>query len=269
MEVMKPSNARTATPGTWASMNARDTSPPFLTAQRRCVADCASCTNSLVPERLCEPFLRSERYTDGLWSPAVVGFGNCEANGIVSSSDLRKIARSFCSAVPASAIVRAARTPDEKKGPVTGPRPSSSKTTAASVKELPEPPYSTGMSMPSQPMSRARAQSSGVVSRWASSSSMRVSLGNSRCTKSRETRRRSSCSSVRDRSMWNPGAQGPARQARAPAFSLTDLPMPIRRDIMTRWMSAVPAGCRLAMEFRWSSSMAVFRTVQRLSLTRA
>src|SRR5881296_2447882 len=41
------------------------------------------------------------------------------------------------------------------RGPVPGPRPSSSNTTAQSVSEAPAPPYCSGNSMPSRPRSAA------------------------------------------------------------------------------------------------------------------
>ena len=60
-----------------------------------------------------------------------------------------------CSGLPASSTVKAPSTPELKNGPGTGPRPSSSNSTPASVSELSLPPYSAGTSMPGQPSSDA------------------------------------------------------------------------------------------------------------------
>ncbi len=61
----------------------------------------------------------------------------------------------LCSSVQASKIICALSTPEVKSGPGTGPCPNASNTTAQSIVETPEPPYSSGNIMPSQPISAA------------------------------------------------------------------------------------------------------------------
>src|SRR6185503_10281618 len=61
----------------------------------------------------------------------------------------------LCSSVQASKIICALSTPEVKSGPGTGPCPNASNTTAQSIIETPEPPYSSGNIMPSQPISAA------------------------------------------------------------------------------------------------------------------
>src|SRR5438094_80534 len=53
-------------------------------------------------------------------------------------------------------------TPELQNGPGTGPRPSSSKSTAASVSVLSLPPCSAGTRMPGQPTSTALRHSAGT-----------------------------------------------------------------------------------------------------------
>jgi len=67
-----------------------------------------------------------------------------------------------CSALAASSTVSAPSTPELKNGPGTGPCPSSSNRTAASVRVLSLPPYSLGTTMPGQPRSAALPHTSGT-----------------------------------------------------------------------------------------------------------
>src|SRR5262245_54904475 len=106
-----------------------------------------------------------------------------------------------CVSLPASRIVSAPSTPELKKGPGTGPRPSSSNSTAASVSELSLPPYSAGTRMPGQPASTALRQRSGTrLDSWRCKPTSKW-VGASRSTNVRAAARSISCDSVRARSM--------------------------------------------------------------------
>src|SRR6185369_15886128 len=198
----KPGSARARTPGAAASTSRRLRSPglsPVRTATTRCVAAVASLTKSLTP---------SSRYrSPPRWGVRVTPCGPHEAFGSVMATVTTaspratrgRIARRWAS-VAASSTVRAPSTPELKNGPGTGPRPSSSNRTAASVSELSLPPYSAGMRMPGQPRPEALRHSSGVrltSPRWAATIACR---GASRSTKLRADARSSSCGSVSDRS---------------------------------------------------------------------
>jgi hypothetical protein len=75
-------------------------------------------------------------------------------------------ANSSCSSSRSAASV--ASTADEKNGPGNGSRPISSITTTMSTSPRPSPPWSSGTSMPVQPISAMRCQSSSVKPRSSS-----------------------------------------------------------------------------------------------------
>ena len=92
-------------------------------------------------------------------------------------------------------------TAEVRCGPGTGPRPSSSKSTPASVNEPPSPLYCSGIKMPSQPVAARRPHGSrGVVSSGDAICNS-VSLGYSWDTKRLAAAFSISCSGVRDKSI--------------------------------------------------------------------
>ena len=85
--------------------------------------------------------------------------------------------RRFCSSLPASDTnKRPPERPTRRTAPTAGPAPSCSYTTAASVSELPLPPYSSAASIPSHPISDAFCQMSAEKPVSDSSNSSSVSL---------------------------------------------------------------------------------------------
>src|SRR3989441_274333 len=109
--------------------------------------------------------------------------------------------RRRCSSVPPSSTVSAPRTPELKNGPGNGPRPSSSYSTAASLRLSPLPPYSAGSTMPSQPRRAAFAHRSESSDDSAFCRPTTTSTGASRSMKVRAVVRRISWLSVSARSM--------------------------------------------------------------------
>src|SRR4051812_3994389 len=94
-----------------------------------------------------------------------------------------------------------ARTPLSKTGPATGPRPSSSKSTAVSVSDAPTPPSSSEIAMLSHPRSAILAHAVASKPTSACDSATSRSIVISVRTKRRTDSWRSCCSVVSERSI--------------------------------------------------------------------